>query len=369
MRVGIDATVLAQPQTTGIARLVRSLIAALAQSDADCEFTLLYRLRSLKHPGGIWKPPDPRFRIRFVGRMLEHVVLPSLDVIHSTYQRLPVYHGRTPYLGTLHDIFFASHGQDADAATRERWTARYRDVVRRSRLIMTLSEYSKHEIVDLLGADAGRVRVVFPAAAPLFRQRAAAEVDAARQRYGLDRPYVLFTGGIDPRKNAINALRAFAAASPRMSAEVCFALAGGGNGKDEALPVIPASLARSRVRCLGFVPDEDFAALMSGCHFFFFPTLFEGFGLPALEAMSCGAAVVSSSTTSLPEVCGDAASLVDPTDVGAMADAIVRVANDAAWRAQLRQRGLERATRFTWSRAARETMALYREIAASGPPL
>lgn len=362
MKVGIDATVLAHPQTTGIARLVRSLVAALADSDADCEFTLLYRLRSLKRYRRIWKPSDPRFRVRFIGRALEHVVLPRLDVIHSTYQRLPAYRGATPYLGSLHDIYFASHGLDADPATRERWIARYRDVVRRSRLVVTLSQYSKREIVDLLGADPTRVRVVFPAASSTFRPRPPAEIVAVRRRLGLDRPFILFAGGFDPRKNVGTALRAFALASARLPPEICLAIAGAGSNQAEALAAMPAAQARDRIRCLGFVPDEEFAALMSDCLFVLFPSLFEGFGLPALEAMACGAAVVSSSTTSLPEVCGDAAVLVDPHDTDALANAIVRVGTDAELRRDLAQRGLSRASQFSWARAARETLELYREV-------
>lgn len=364
MRVGIDATVVAQSHTTGIGRWIQSLVGAMAETDLDHEFTLLYRPRSLKHARKIWRPRDPRFRIRFLGGPLDHWALRGLDVVHSTYQRLPIAQG-PPYLGTLHDVYFASRGQVTDVATSQRWVARYRDVIARSRLILTLSEHSKREIVEILGAEPGVVRVVPPAASATFRRRSVADVDAARARYDLGLPYVLFAGGFDPRKNLAGALRAFTLALPRMPADVCLAVAGAGHAGPDVLALVPAGL-RHRVRFLGFVPDDDFAALMSGCTVFYFPTLFEGFGLPALEAMSCGAAVVTSSTTSLPEVCGAAAVLVNPDDPPAMAAALLRVVNEAPLRADLQRKGFERATHFSWSRAAAQTLDLYREIASGG---
>lgn len=363
MRVGIDATVMAQSRTTGIGRLIHSLVSAMAETDADHEFTLLYRPRSLKHARKIWKPRDPRFRIRFLGSPVDRWTLGRLDVFHSTYQRMPPSQGTTPYLGTLHDIYFASPAYAGDVATSRRWAARYRDVVRRSRLIMTLSEYSKREIVELLGAAPERVRVIVPAAAPAFRIRSANEIAAAQSRYGLQQPYILFAGGTDPRKNLSGALRAFALATQTLPPEICLAVVGAGQAGDATRAALSTSLL-SRVRFLGFVPDDDFAALMSGCRVFLFPTLFEGFGLPALEAMSCGAAVVTSSTTSLPEVCGDAAVLVDPSDAPALAAALIRVETDAVLRERLQRRGPERATRFSWRSAADHTLDLYREVAS-----
>jgi glycosyltransferase involved in cell wall biosynthesis len=156
-------------------------------------------------------------------------------------------------------------------------------------------------------------------------------------------------------------VRAFALAASQLPSDICLVIAGGGQGQSQAMAA--AGPVADRVRCLGFVPDDDFAALMSGCLVFFFPTLFEGFGLPALEAMSCAAAVVTSATTSLPEVCGDAALLVDPHDVNALAAALVRVVSDTDLRQSLQRRGPERALGFSWSHAAEQTLDLYHEVA------
>lgn len=368
MRIGIDATVLAQPHIVGIGRFIHSLLSAFAAGDADHEFTLFYRLRNFKRPRLLWKPRDPRFRIGLLSDLLDRFTLPKLDLFHATYQRLPDFEGRTPYLATLHDIYYATRPEMSHPEACRRWVARYRDIARRSRMIMTVSEYSKREIVDFLAVEPERVRVVLEAAAATFSPRPADEVAAARQRYSLPGPYVLFAGGFDPRKNLPAALRAFALALPRLPADVCLAVSGGGGEIEAEARRLPATLGLGeRVRFLGFVPDADFPALMSGCEVFFFPSLFEGFGLPALEAMACGAAVVTSSTTSLPEVCGDAALLVDPANPEAMANALALAVTDRDVRARARRDGMARAKLFDWQRTAAQTLELYRETAAANP--
>src|SRR5262245_10862493 len=115
MRVGIDATVSAQPRIAGIGRFIRNLVDAFAASDADCDFTLFYRARSLRHPRGIWKPRDPRFRVRLLADPLDRFTLPKLDLFHATYPRLPAHPGSTPVLSTVHDIYLASRPEMTDA--------------------------------------------------------------------------------------------------------------------------------------------------------------------------------------------------------------------------------------------------------------
>lgn len=367
MRIGIDATVLAQSRIVGISRFIANLVEQLAAADDANEYYLFYRPRTLKRPHLLWKPADRRFHRRILQEPLNRGLFGRLDVFHATYQRLPRYRDLAPYLGTLHDIFYLSRPDMGSERTRARWQARYLDVARRSRLVMTLSEFSKDEIVRLLGVEPAKVRVVYLAASDAYRPAAPDAVADARARHRLTRPYVLFGGGFGRRKNAAGAVRAFARAAPRLPADLCLAISGsGGPTEREALEAAAAAGIRDRIEVLGFVPDDDYPALMSGSTLYFFPSELEGFGLPALEAMACGAPVVTSSTTSLPEVCGDAAVLVDPADPEAMAAALVEVAGDEGRRADLGRRGLERARRFTWRKVAAEVLALYREVAAAG---
>jgi len=364
VKIGIDATIVAAARIVGISRFVVNLVTEYARLPDAHAYDLYYRPRALRRPRRIWRPSDERFRVRLLQEPLHRPHFKTLDVFHATYQRLPRSVNLVPYVGSLHDIYYLSEPTMGSRRTRSLEQARYRDVAARSRLIMTLSEFSKREIVRLLAVDPARVRVVPLAADPAYVAQPAGRVTAARQRYGLDRPYVLFGGGFGRRKNAVGALRAFAAALPRLPDELDFAISGDGGPTEEAARQLirEAGLA-GRVKVLGFVDDAHHAALMTGSACYFFPSLLEGFGLPALEAMACGAPVVASSTTSLPEVCGDAARLVDPADVAAMADALVDVVGHHLLREELRRAGLARAKEFSWEATARATLALYRDAA------
>jgi glycosyltransferase involved in cell wall biosynthesis len=363
LKIGIDATVLAQRETVGISRFVSNLVENLAAIDRESEYYLCYRPRALKSAHRIWKPRDPRFHVRILQEPFNRRLFRELDVFHSTYQRLPAYRDLAPYLGTLHDIFHMSQPEMASAETSARWAARYRDVAERSELVMTLSEFSKHEITRLLGVDPERVRVVPLAASANYAPVSPEQSSATRRRYGLERPFVLFAGGGGGRKNLVGAVEAFALALPDLGPDVCLAVSGSG-GSAHAVALERARNARieERVVFLGFVPESDFPSLMSASHVFFFPSLLEGFGLPALEAMACGAVVVASSTTSLPEVCADAAILADPSSARALADALIRAATNERLREDLRRRATLRAKEFSWRRVAEQTLALYREI-------
>ena len=364
MKIGIDATIVAAARTVGISRFVVNLVSAYARLSDAHTYDLYYRLRALRRPFRIWRPRDPRFRVRLLQEPFHRVRFRELDVFHATYQRLPRAVDLVPYVGSLHDIFYLSQPTMGSHRTRAREQARYRDVATRSRLVLTLSEFSKREIVRLLAVEPERVRVVPLAADPAYVPQPTDRVDAVRGRYELSRPYVLFGGGFGRRKNAVGALRAFAAARSRLPSALDFVITGGGGPAEAAaLRVIREAGLTDCVKVIGFVTDAEHAALMTGSVCYFFPSLLEGFGLPALEAMACGAPVVTSATTSLPEVCGDAARLVDPSDERAMAATLVDVATDDALRAEMRRAGLARAREFSWDAVARATLAIYREAA------
>jgi glycosyltransferase involved in cell wall biosynthesis len=365
MRIGIDATFAAQRRIVGISRFAVQLVRQLAESDAPNRYDLFYRPRALRHPNRFWHPRDPRFRSRLLLFPLTLASFRDLDVYHSTYQWLPRHTGRTPLVGTLHDVFYLSRPDLGSHRTRQRAQARYRDVALRARLIVTLSEYSKAEIGRRLQVDPGRIRVVPLAADTSYSPQPEEAVARVRRRYGLASPYILFAGGFGRRKNATGAVRAFADALPHLPRDVALVLSGaGGPLENEVGDLLHRPELRARVHLLGFVPDADYPALMSGCHLFFLPTLLEGFGLPALEAMACAAPVLTASTTCLPEVCGDAACLVDPEDGAALAGALVELCGDAERRDRLSRRGPERARQFSWQRVAQEMLRIYAEVAA-----
>jgi glycosyltransferase involved in cell wall biosynthesis len=205
-----------------------------------------------------------------------------------------------------------------------------------------------------------KVTVVYPGYdAERFRPASSGAIAAIRARYGLPADYVLFVGTIQPRKNIDRLLEAMA----RLEQPVPLVVAGRRGWLFEPILRRGEELdLRDRVMFLDYVAADDLPALMSGARCFVLPALHEGFGFPVVEAMACGTPVVCSNTTSLMEVAGDAALLIDPLDVAALAEAIARVLRDDELRAKMRQKGLARTQRFSWDRCARETMTVLERV-------
>jgi glycosyltransferase involved in cell wall biosynthesis len=225
----------------------------------------------------------------------------------------------------------------------------------------------------LLAVPEARVEVVYLAPGEAaVRPVTPAAVEAIRARYGLGATFVLYLGGLDKRKNVTALLRAAAQLPHGLDWQLAIVgrLPRHNPRLFPNLPRLAAGLGiADRVRFLGFVPEADKAALYRAATCFAFPSVYEGFGLDPLEALACGTAVVCSNRSSLPELMGDAALLVDPDDTAALADALRRVLTDAGVRQDLRRRGPRQAAKFTWARTAAQTAAAYRRVAAAAPPL
>jgi glycosyltransferase involved in cell wall biosynthesis len=222
--------------------------------------------------------------------------------------------------------------------------------VRIATRLLTISESSKRDLVRLYRADPTRIDVAYPAVEQRFASAPRAEIERVRARYGLSESYVLHLGTVKPRKNLPRLIRAFARA--RLPAETQLVLGGMTTFGAEAVEqAIRESGLGKRLQRLAYVPDEDLPALYSGAACVAIVSLYEGFGMPALEAMACGAPVVASNRGSLPEIVGDAGLLVDPLDVSSIAMGL----EQALANKTLRERGPERAAEFDWPTAARVT--------------
>ena len=238
--------------------------------------------------------------------------------------------------------------------------------VRVASRLLTISEASKRDLVHLYGADPARIDVAYPAVDERFKPAAAEDIRRVSERYALAERYVLHLGTIKPRKNLPRLVRAFASA--RIPKDVQLVLGGmttfGGSAVEVA---IRETGVESRVKRLAYVPDEDLAALYSGAAAVCIVSLYEGFGMPGLEALACGAPLIASNRGSLPEITGEAAVIVDPLEVGSIARGIESIVNDPDTAQTLRGLGLRRARDFEWAAAARVTLqALQR---AAGIPL
>lgn len=295
----------------------------------------------------------------------------KVDVAHVPYFAAP-FQARGSTVVTVHDliplILPAYRG-----SILVRWYTRLVAAgARRAQAVITDSLSSKRDITTLLEIPAARVHVVYLAANEIFRPvRDVQALAAMRQKYDLEGEYVLYLGGFDHRKNVKTLLLAFAALVDDSSLKARLVIAGPLPDRESPFLPDPRAMAqrwdlKDRVSFIGWVPDEDKPALYSEATLFVFPSLYEGFGLPPLEAMSCGTAVITSNRGSLPEVVGDGAMLVDPQDADALARAMNALLRDEVQRKELSARGMERARVFSWKKTATETMEIYKSAVAAG---
>jgi len=262
---------------------------------------------------------------------------------------------------TIHDISFALHPELFTPAERLVFSRLIPASARRAGAVITDSEHSRRDIIGRWGLSPSKVVVIPLAPASSFRpmdRDGAAE--RLRARFGLPERFILNAGRLQPRKNLGRLVRAYGRARKEGGVAIPLVIAGRKKYKYEDVEkAISSTGLGESVIMPGPVPDEDLPALYSAAEVFVFPSLYEGFGLPPLEAMACGTPVVASNAASLPEVLGDAALLFDPLDEEAMTGAMVRALTDPDLRESLRARGLARASQFTWERTARETLNVY----------
>jgi alpha-1,3-rhamnosyl/mannosyltransferase len=236
----------------------------------------------------------------------------------------------------------------------------------RADAVITVSDYIATEVRSQFGLPADRVHAVHHGVDPAFRPLDTAAVRPTLERYGLvSGGYLLCLATLEPRKNFERLITAFEALPAVLRARYPLVLAGAGGWRNAAIRSrIDRLEARGELRHLGYVAAEDRAPLYVGAHGFAYPALYEGFGLPPLEAMACGTPVMVSDRSAMPEVAGDAALLVDPEDIQGMTEGLQRLCQDEPLRERLCRAGPLRAARFTWARCAAETVAVYRKAAA-----
>ncbi|TAJ08945.1 MAG: glycosyltransferase family 1 protein [Nitrospirae bacterium] len=375
MRIGIDATpILGDRGGVGwhTYHLLKALL-DLKDNDGRVEFVAYVRPGALNTYAADLEPfkaaeaagrlrwvEAGKFGMRWRGRM------DGLDLYHGTNFKMRT-SGRFGGVVTVHDLWLDRYPQYSTKLLGQRASFyRTKRTAWRARRVITVSEASARDIESLYGLPRNRIAVIPNAVSddfcPLQDPDGPAQV---RRRFGLptDR-FILFVGGADPRKNHRALLRACAQRADRLS-DYCLVLVGDVQHRFGDMMETARGLGlESHVVCPGRLSLADLRLLYSQATVFVFPSIYEGFGMPVLEAMACGAPVITSNSTSLPEVAGDAALLVDPENVEALGDALQRMVEDAALQATLRAKGFERVKGFTWDRSARLTMNLYRELCA-----
>jgi glycosyltransferase involved in cell wall biosynthesis len=339
--IALDATYSIGDALSGVGLYSHEILYGLAAGYPEVRFDFCYRPHRYLRARGLTMPSNARRRL-----LLEPLVPRGADLFHGLNQRLPKLRYRRA-IATFHDLFVMT-GEYSTADFRARFTEQAREAAARADAIITVSAFTKSQVVSLLGVEPARVHVVHHGT----RQLPAAEA-AARESV------ILSVGAIQKRKNIARLVEAF----ETLDGGWRLVLAGSnGYGADEILARIAASPARDRIQVTGYISPAELAKCYARASIFAFPSRDEGFGMPVLEAMAAGIPVVTSDRSALPEVAGDAAVLVDPDSTEALRTALRDLTNNVELRAELAQRGIERARMFTWDKAVRETWDVYRKI-------
>jgi glycosyltransferase involved in cell wall biosynthesis len=353
----------------GLGRYAESLARALVQEHPK-RFALFYnRDRETSPLAGLERVPTRtvcagykpwRMAVwlgQFLGLGFERLV-PEAELYHATeHLLLPL--RRVPTVLTVHDLIyhlFPEHHKPLNFWFLNRAMPLF---VQRARAVIAVSESTKQDLIRCYSVHPDKIIVVHEAAAPHFRPASPEAIAAVRTRYGLPEGFILTVGTIEPRKNLSRLLDALQRLRQKGDDARLVMVGSKGWLYEGFFRRLEELQLGDAVLLPGYVPDADLPAVYSAATLCVLPSLYEGFGLSVLEAMACGTAVVCSRASSLPEVSGDAARYFDPTDVDEMAEAIETVWHDEALRAEMGRRGLAQAARFSWARAAEETMAVY----------
>ena len=372
MHVAINAHLLAHTRSfrrAGVSHYIEQLLIHLGHLDRSHHYSV-YTTRGLDQ-SALGLPPNfrvlpsllptinPRVRIPWEQFLAPFILRATrADLFHGVLNVAPIV-CPVPSLITIHDLAFIRFPATFRAYNRTYLDMATRLSARHAARILVVSEHTRREVVGLLGVPAERVVVTPNAARAHFRPPAAADLAAFRLRKQLPERFVLYVGTLEPRKNLTTLLDAYVEVARRYPQVPL--LIGGGKGwlYDSVFQRLEQLGLRDRVHFIGYLDEDELPLWYAAAALFVFPSIYEGFGMPPLEAMACGTPVVTSNSSSLPEVVGDAGLMASPHDPAAFADAMVRLLSDPDLAQELRMRGLERARHFAWQTSAERTLAAY----------
>lgn len=359
----------------GIGRYAGSLARALIECQPG-RFALFYnRVRGTSLPEGleavpqrsVWAGYKPWRMAVWAGQLAGvgfNRLVPDADLFHATEHLLPPLRG-VPTVLTVHDMIFRLFPEHQKRLNYWYLNATMPLYCRRADAIITVSESSKRDIAAHYNLDPTKVTVVYEAPAPEFVPVSQAAIEAVRRRYGLPERFIIHVGTIEPRKNLTRLVEALHQLRDAGLTIPLLVVGGKGWLYEGFFSRLEELDMRDAVRFPGYVPSADLPVLYNAATVAVTPSVYEGFGLPVLEAMACGTPVVSSCASSLPELGGEAARYFDPYNVEEMASTIRAAWTDGELRAEMREKGLAQAAKFTWAQAAEETLAVYDAVQGS----
>lgn len=375
MHIGLNAHLLSLAETyrgAGINSYIHNLLTHLPRVDRDNRYTAFIgdgRFTSSELTLRLSRLPTSRPMVRI---FWEQAVQPfalrkeGVGLIHALAFVTPLL-SPCPSVVTVYDLSFLLYPDRFKRAKRFYLSLFTRLSARKARRIIAISESTKRDVVRLLGVPPDKVEVVYCGLDDAFRPLAEDQVAAFRSERGLSERFILFVGTIEPRKNVTRLIEAFANLLTCQLADLKLVIGGAKGWFYEDVFARAEELGlEGQVMFPGYIPASELPLWYNAAELFVYPSLYEGFGLPPLEAMACGTPVVTANTSSLPEVVGEAGLTVAPLDVEGLAEAMRRVLNDATLRREMRERGLQRAQSFSWTKTARETVQVYRRAMECG---
>ncbi len=364
---------------SGVGFYALNILKNLLEIDPADRYTLFYGMALKPYRGLLPEFSEQNIDsilFRLPGRIFDFLIdrFPSVpidalikdyDVFHCPSFLPPPLKGETVI--TVHDMAHRLHPEFSTSSINRPLMRHLPRVVREAAKIIAVSENTKKDLVDALDVDPDKIVVIYEAADTSFKPIAdETAIKAAKERYGINGEYIAFFGNIEPRKNLSRLIRSYVAAKQAAVFPHKLVIAGQQGWKyDDVFATAQELGTGGDIIFTGYIEDDDRPLLMNGARAVVYPSLYEGFGLPPLEAMACGTPVVTSNVASLPEVVGDAALMVDPLDEQALAKAIGDVLTDSALADRLIAAGLKRAKMFSWEKAARETLKVYEEVVAN----
>jgi glycosyltransferase involved in cell wall biosynthesis len=377
MHIGIDAHAIGARQG-GNETYITNLIKSLAEIDGDNLYTIYladagaaaqwrenFETRYKNFSVRLLPPPTPLVRVPVY--LTYELFRRPVDVLHVQYTAPPFC--RVPVVVTIHDLAFERMPETFTRRGSFQLKLTVRRTAKKAARIATVSEYSRQDLLDIYKLSPEKVVVTYNGVESSFTPQPSVpnEAAAVRKRFGVSRDFLLAVGSLQPRKNLVRLIRAYARLrSEREDFRPQLVIVG---RKLWLASEIFDEVKRQRwaddVILTGYVADEDLPALYRAARAFVYPSLFEGFGLPPLEAMASGTPVVTSDVSSIPEITGDAALLIDPNDERELANALIEIVNNDRLRAELREKGIAQAKKFTWRDAAEKTLRLYKEAYGS----
>lgn len=373
MKIGIDIRYLSIfTNKAGIYQYVYNLVSNLPLVDSHNEYTLLSTLRGFRGDRKIASQFLRRFPGRVSDLLLERLSIPieffmgMMDVFHGPCYFIPRCL-RCKSIVTIHDIMTLRSPEFLKPETVNYYNKKIQASARRADAIIAVSNFTKEEIVDVLNIPDERVRVIYNGVSPVFHPvKERIKIEDVKAKYGIKGNYLLFVGNIEPKKNIVTLIHACIALWNSTIYKYPLLIVGSKTCHlwhfEAVWKVVQQFHAEKDIIFADVVTNEDLPLLYSGAELFIFPSLFEGFGIPVIEAMACGTPVVASNRTSIPEIAGGAALLVDPLNVNEITEAMHRVLSNSQLREHLVEKGLEWVKNFSWEQTARETLKLYQEV-------